>query len=63
MDPAAVGEMALDAILKNKMYILTHPEFGDGIRWRNAALEAAIPPGAGNPELRVPLAHRRQSDL
>jgi NAD(P)-dependent dehydrogenase (short-subunit alcohol dehydrogenase family) len=53
MDPAAVGEMVLDGILENKMYILTHSEFGDGIRSRNAALEAAIPPGTGNPELRA----------
>jgi NAD(P)-dependent dehydrogenase (short-subunit alcohol dehydrogenase family) len=53
MDPGAVGEMALEAILKNKMYILTHAEFGDGIRARHAALEAAIPAGPGNPELRA----------
>jgi NAD(P)-dependent dehydrogenase (short-subunit alcohol dehydrogenase family) len=53
MAPGAVGEMALDAILKNKMYILTHPEFGDGIRARHAALEAAIPAGPGNRELRA----------
>ena len=53
MDPGTVGEMVLDAILNNKMYILTHAEFGDGIRARHAALEAAIPPGPGNPELRT----------
>jgi NAD(P)-dependent dehydrogenase (short-subunit alcohol dehydrogenase family) len=53
MDPGAVGEMVLDAILKNKMYILTHAEFGDGIRARNALLEAAIPAGPGNRELRA----------
>jgi NAD(P)-dependent dehydrogenase (short-subunit alcohol dehydrogenase family) len=53
MDPSIVGEMVLDAILKNKMYILTHAEFGDGIRARHAALEAAIPAGPGNPELRA----------
>jgi len=52
MDPGEVGEMALDAILNNRMYILTHAEFGDGIRARHAALEAAIPAGPGNPELR-----------
>jgi hypothetical protein len=45
--------MVLDAILNNKMYILTHAEFGDGIRARHAALEAAIPAGSGNPELRA----------
>ena len=53
MDPGTVGKMVLDALLNNKMYILTHPEFGDGIRARHAALEAAIPAGPGNPELRV----------
>jgi short-subunit dehydrogenase len=52
MDPATVGEMVLDAVRTNKMYILTHAEFGDGIRARHAALEAAIPAGPGNPELR-----------
>jgi NAD(P)-dependent dehydrogenase (short-subunit alcohol dehydrogenase family) len=53
MEPGAVGEMVLCAILNNKMYILTHEEFGDGIRARHAALEAAIPAGAGNRELRA----------
>jgi NAD(P)-dependent dehydrogenase (short-subunit alcohol dehydrogenase family) len=53
MDPGTVGEMVLDAILNNKMYILTHAEFGEGIRARHAALEAAIPAGPGNPELRA----------
>jgi NAD(P)-dependent dehydrogenase (short-subunit alcohol dehydrogenase family) len=53
MDPGKVGEMALRAILNNNMYILTHAEFGDGIRARHAALEAAIPVGSGNPELRA----------
>jgi NAD(P)-dependent dehydrogenase (short-subunit alcohol dehydrogenase family) len=53
MDPGTVGEMALEAIVKNRMYILTHAEFGDGIRARHAALESAIPAGSGNPELRA----------
>jgi NAD(P)-dependent dehydrogenase (short-subunit alcohol dehydrogenase family) len=53
MDMGTVGEMVLCAILNNKMYVLTHAEFGDGIRTRHAALEAAIPAGPGNPELRV----------
>ena len=53
MDPGMVGEMVLDAILNNKMYILTHAEFGDGIRARHAALETAIPSGPVNPELRT----------
>ena len=53
MDPGTVGEMVLDAIVKERMYILTHAEFGDGIRARHAALERAIPAGPGNPELRA----------
>jgi NAD(P)-dependent dehydrogenase (short-subunit alcohol dehydrogenase family) len=53
MDPAKVGEMVLEAILANRMYILTHAEFGDGIRARHAALEAAIPAGPVNPQLRA----------
>lgn len=53
MDPGTVGELVLNAILNNKMYILSHAEFGDGIRARHAALEMAIPAGSGNPELRA----------
>jgi NAD(P)-dependent dehydrogenase (short-subunit alcohol dehydrogenase family) len=53
MDPGKVGEMVLSAILNNQMHILTHEEFGDGIRARHAALEAAIPASPGNPELRA----------
>jgi len=53
MDPGLVGGMVLDAVLNNKMYVLTHAEFGDGIRARHAALEAAIPAGPGNAELRA----------
>ena len=53
MDPGTVGERVLDAILNNRMYILTHAEFGDGIRARHAALETAIPSGPVNPELRT----------
>jgi NAD(P)-dependent dehydrogenase (short-subunit alcohol dehydrogenase family) len=53
LDPGTVGEMVLDAILNNNLYILTHAEFGDGIRARHAALEAAIPAGPGNSELRT----------
>lgn len=52
MNPGAVGEMVLDAVLNNKMYILTHAEFGGGIRARHACLEASIPSGSGNPDLR-----------
>ena len=43
MEPVEVGERVLRGILRNDLYIITHPEFREGIEARNAALLRAIP--------------------
>ncbi len=43
MDPVAVGELILEGVRKNWLYIFTHSEFGPGIRERGDALVAAAP--------------------
>lgn len=42
LDPLDVGRMMVQAILKNELYIFTHPEFLPNIRTRHAAIEHAI---------------------
>lgn len=43
MDPVEVGRIVLRGIRNNDLYILSHPEFEQGIRDRNEALIASIP--------------------
>jgi NAD(P)-dependent dehydrogenase (short-subunit alcohol dehydrogenase family) len=43
MDPMKVGERVLEGILRNDLYIFTHPEFRAGIKSRCDAIMAAIP--------------------
>src|SRR5215510_14667576 len=43
MDPMKVGERVLEGILRNDLYIFTHPEFRDGIKSRCDAVLAAFP--------------------
>jgi NAD(P)-dependent dehydrogenase (short-subunit alcohol dehydrogenase family) len=43
MDPLEAGERVLRGIRNNDLYILSHPEFEQGIRDRNEALLASIP--------------------
>jgi len=43
MDPMKVGERVLEGILRNDLYIFTHPEFRDGIKSRCDAVMAAFP--------------------
>ena len=50
MDPLNVGELVLEGIRKNWLYIFTHNEFGPGIRERCEAIIAAVPKGEPNPE-------------
>lgn len=45
MDPFEAGQRVLRGIRNNDLYILTHPEFEQGIRDRNEALIASIPRG------------------
>lgn len=50
MDPVKVGELVLEGIRKNWLYIFTHNEFGPGIKERCDAIMAAVPKGEPNPE-------------
>jgi len=50
MDPVKVGEKVLNGILRNDLYIFTHPEFRDGIRSRCDALMAAVPDEEPDPK-------------
>jgi NAD(P)-dependent dehydrogenase (short-subunit alcohol dehydrogenase family) len=50
MDPVEVGELVLDGVRKNKLYVFTHSEFGPGIQERCDALMAAVPDKPRNPE-------------
>ncbi len=43
MTPEEVGERVLRGILRNDLFIFTHPEFKDGVRARNEALIRAFP--------------------
>jgi len=51
MDPMKVGQRVLDGILRNDLYIFTHPEFRDGIRARCEAIMRAVP--KGEPDARL----------
>jgi NAD(P)-dependent dehydrogenase (short-subunit alcohol dehydrogenase family) len=53
MDPLEAGQLVLRGIRNNDLYILTHPEFEQGIRDRNEALIASIPSDLHPPEARV----------
>jgi hypothetical protein len=51
MDALKVGNRVLEGILRNELYIFTHPEFRDGIRARCEAIMAAVPEGESDPRL------------
>lgn len=53
MDPWEMGKLVLRGIQRNDLYILTHPEFEQGIRDRNEALVASIPKDLHAPPARV----------
>jgi NAD(P)-dependent dehydrogenase (short-subunit alcohol dehydrogenase family) len=42
LDPLAVGEMTVEAILRDELYIVTHPQFLEAVRRRHAGIEAAM---------------------
>jgi NAD(P)-dependent dehydrogenase (short-subunit alcohol dehydrogenase family) len=46
MDPIAVGELVLDAILTNRLFVMTHNEFKAGAEMRCKALLTGFPKGA-----------------
>ena len=43
MDPLEAGERILRGIKRNDLFIMSHPEFRDGIIARNEALLRSIP--------------------
>jgi NAD(P)-dependent dehydrogenase (short-subunit alcohol dehydrogenase family) len=50
MDPVEVGERVLDAILHNRLFVITHNEFKEGAQERCKALIASFPKGEVQPE-------------
>jgi NAD(P)-dependent dehydrogenase (short-subunit alcohol dehydrogenase family) len=50
LDPVVVGEMVLDAILRNRLFLVTHNEFVEGVRQRFEAILTGFPPGPPDPE-------------
>lgn len=50
MEPAAVGKMCLEAILENKLYVITHGEWREVFQQRVDAILAAMPTRV-NPDL------------
>jgi NAD(P)-dependent dehydrogenase (short-subunit alcohol dehydrogenase family) len=50
MDPLEAGERVINGIRNNDLFILSHPEFKDGMKERFDAMLASIPEGAAPPE-------------
>lgn len=50
LDPVAVGEVVLQAILENRLFVITHNEFVEGVRQRFEATMTGFPPGPPDPE-------------
>jgi NAD(P)-dependent dehydrogenase (short-subunit alcohol dehydrogenase family) len=50
MDPVEVGELVLQAIVQNRLFVITHNEFRDGAEQRGKALIASFPEGPAQPE-------------
>jgi len=42
LDPLEAGRMTVDAILGDRLYIVTHPQYLEAVRTRHAAIEHAI---------------------
>ena len=53
MDPVEAGQIVLEGIRNNDVWILSHPEFGPGLKERAEALLAAIPQGRKPPPERL----------
>jgi len=50
-DPAIAGRMTIDAILSDRLYIVTHPEYLSAVKARNAAIEEAVGRAAKSGEM------------
>ena len=49
LDPVDVGAMVLDAILQDRLFLVTHNEFAEGVRQRFDATMTGFPPGPPDP--------------
>jgi NAD(P)-dependent dehydrogenase (short-subunit alcohol dehydrogenase family) len=67
MDPIEVGEMVLDAIRRDLLFIFTHNEFKEGVRQRFEATLAAFPRGPVDEEkakrFGFPVANRLYAEM
>jgi len=50
LDPVEVGQMVLDAILNDRLFLITHNEFAEGVRQRFEATMTGFPSGPPDPE-------------
>jgi NAD(P)-dependent dehydrogenase (short-subunit alcohol dehydrogenase family) len=50
LDPVAVGEMVVDAIRADRLFLITHNEFLEGVEQRFDATMTGFPPGPPDPE-------------
>lgn len=57
MDPLVAGELVLDGVRHNDLFILTHPEFRAGMQERFDAMMASVPEGEA-PAARLAIAAR-----
>lgn len=57
MDPLEAGERVLRGIMRNDLFIMSHPEFRDGIVARNEALLRALPDEPPDPKRHEILKH------
>jgi len=53
MDPLEIGQLVLRGIQRNDLYILSHPEYEDGVRERFEAILASFSKDTAPPERRV----------
>lgn len=53
MDPIEAGQFVLAGIRANDLFILSHPEFAEGLAERHEALMASLPYGRKAPEARL----------
>jgi NAD(P)-dependent dehydrogenase (short-subunit alcohol dehydrogenase family) len=53
MDPLEAGQQVLRGVRDNDLFILSHPEFRDGLQERFEAILASVPDGAAPPASRL----------
>ncbi len=45
LDPLLVGQWTVHAIVNNRLYLVTHPQFIESVKARHRGIEAAMAPG------------------